>query len=274
MLGKRGPQWGLFEADTAYGELVEQTEAATSCAVAASFADGAYGDGETRHAVHDAGRTLVAKVPAPPDRGYCPQAAFRIDLETLSCTCPGDQTTQILLTGRTATGRFHFPTAVCQTCPLRAPCVAGRNGRTVDLHPREALVQAARALQASPAFTVYRRRRQVVEHWIARLGHLGIRQARYVERAKTELQLLMAAAVANLTLLAASSDPSSSAASPVLGVLALLMGLIALLSNCALGPGQPPDATHAVPLSRSSARGRRRTPLPTALSLPGCRPGF
>ena len=230
-------------------ELVEQTEAATGCAVDESSGDGAAGAGETRQAFHAAGRTLVAKVPASPDRGYFPKPAFRIDLETLSCPCPGGQATQTLLKGRTATGRFHFAAAVCRACPLRAQCVAGRNGRTVDLHPQEALLQAARARQASPAFAAYRRRRQAVEHRIARLVQLGIRQARYVGRAKTESQLLMAAAVANLTLLAAVSDQPSGADSPALGVLALLLGLLALLINRALGPGQA---------SRRS--GRRQTP--------------
>jgi hypothetical protein len=64
------------------------------------------------------------------------------------------------------------------------------------------LLQAAREFQASPAFGEYRRLRQVAEHRIARLGQLGIRQARYFGGAKTLFQLCMAAAVANLTLLA------------------------------------------------------------------------
>ena len=42
----------------------------------------------------------------------------------------------------------------------------------------------------------------VVEHRIARLVQLGMRQARYFGRAKTRFQLLMAATVVNLTLLA------------------------------------------------------------------------
>jgi DDE family transposase len=248
--------------------LVEQTEAATGCPVEVSIGDCAYGDGETRQAFHGAGRTLVAKVPASPDRGSFPKSAFRIDLDTLSCTCPGGQTTRTLRKGKTSTGRFHFPAVVCRACPLRAQCVAGRSGRTVDLHPHEALLQAARALQASPAFATYRRRRQVVEHRIARLVQLGIRQARYVGRAKTEFQLLMAAAVANLTLLAATSIQPGGAGSPALGVLALLLGLLALLISRALGPGQPLDAAAAVRLTRESVavgsglRGRPRSACP------------
>ena len=48
----------------------------------------------------------------------------------------------------------------------------------------------------------YRQRRVVVEHRLARLVQLGVRQARYFGRTKTLFQLLMAAAVANLTLVA------------------------------------------------------------------------
>ena len=40
------------------------------------------------------------------------------------------------------------------------------------------------------------------EHRLARLVQLGVRQARYFGRTKTLFQLLMAAAVANLTLVA------------------------------------------------------------------------
>ena len=77
------------------------------------------------------------------------------------------------------------------------------------------LLQEARALQASPAFTEYRRRRQRVEHRIARLVQLGIRQARDVGTPKVLFQLLMAAAVANLTYLAASaSQPRAAAVKP------------------------------------------------------------
>jgi hypothetical protein len=77
-----------------------------------------------------------------------------------------------------------------------------RAGRTVLLHPQERLLQAARAFQHSPAFGQVRRRRQAAEHRLARLVQLGLRQARYVGRAQTLLQLALAATVANLTLLA------------------------------------------------------------------------
>ena len=45
----------------------------------------------------------------------------------------------------------------------------------------------------------------MVEHRLARLVQLGIRQARYFGRSKTKFQLYLAATVANLTLLAAKA---------------------------------------------------------------------
>ena len=70
------------------------------------------------------------------------------------------------------------------------------------IHPQEALLQRARALQQSAGYDEYRARRVVVEHRLARLVHLGIRQSRYCGRVKTKFQLCLAATVANLTLVA------------------------------------------------------------------------
>ena len=63
-------------------------------------------------------------------------------------------------------------------------------------------MQAARAVQQSAAYAPYWKLRQAAEHRLARLVQLGIRQARYVGRLKTLFQLLLAATVANLTLVA------------------------------------------------------------------------
>ena len=138
-------------------------------------------------------------------------------------------------------GGFRFAAAVCAACPLRAQCVRGVGGRTVALHPQERLLQAARAFQASPAFADYRRRRQVVEHRIARLVQLGIRQARDVGRAKTEFQLLMAAAVANLTYLAATTSLPTDRDRLPLGC-SPRPGLLPVVISRPLDPGWPADA--------------------------------
>jgi hypothetical protein len=72
------------------------------------------------------------------------------------------------------------------------------------VHPREDELQKARAFQQSDASREYKVHRQTVEHRLARLMQLGVRQSRYFGQAKTLLQFSLAAAVANLTLLAAT----------------------------------------------------------------------
>ena len=194
-------------------ELVEQSEANTGVPVEEAMGDAAYGDGDTRQAFADAGRTLIARVPGRPNRSHFPKKDFRIDLESGSCTCPAGQVTRRIRPSGTRTGPdgrthqlkgFRFDAAVCGACPLQSQCVAGSSGlgRTVQLHPQEALLQQARALQQSEAFSEYRQRRVVVEHRLARLVQLGIRQSRYFGRIKTRFQLYLAATVANLTLVA------------------------------------------------------------------------
>ena len=78
------------------------------------------------------------------------------------------------------------------------------------IHPQEGLLQEARALQQSAAYDEYRARRVAVEHRLARLVQLGLRQSRYFGRVKTRFQLYLAATVANLTLVAGKSDLSDS----------------------------------------------------------------
>ena len=197
-------------------ELVEASEANTGVTVEEAMGDAAYGDGDTRQTFADAGRTLIARVPGRPNRSHFPKEDFRIDLESGSCTCPAGQVTRTIVpagrrtdqTGRTyRLEAFRFDAAVCGECPLRSQCLAAKpgTGRTVRLHPQEALLQQARALRQSEAFAEYRQRRVMVEHRLARLVQLGIRQSRYCERAKTRFQLYLAATVANLTLVAGQS---------------------------------------------------------------------
>ena len=194
-------------------ELVKQSEENAQVEVEETIGDCAYGDGATRQEFADANRKLVAKVPARPSSGQIPKEDFRIDIENKSCTCPAGQecrTLETIARGKDRNGKrqenlgFKFDPAVCAECPLRSDCVkAGPGkGRTVSLHPQEKLLQEARAFQRSEAFTPYRQLRQVVEHRVARLMQLGMRQARYFGKVKTQYQLLMAATVANLTLVA------------------------------------------------------------------------
>lgn len=114
----------------------------------------------------------------------------------------------------------------------------------------------------------------MVEHRIARLVQLDIRQARDVGTPKVRFQLLMAAAVANLTYLAASAaqpiDPNSAAC----GLLAALLGLFVLFLRRQLGPGQLIGAPGHPADIRLTSRHRPLSSRPIMFNMPGCRPGF
>ena len=155
----------------------------------------------------------MARVPGQPNHKHFPKDDFVIDLVAGSCTCPAGQVARQMVpmaTKTDLTGRiyklegFRFDAAVCGACPLRPQCTSAKSGvgRTVRLHPQEALLQEGRSLHQSPAYDEYRQRRVVAEHRLARLVQLRVRQARYFGRVKTKFQLYLAATVANLTLLA------------------------------------------------------------------------
>jgi Transposase DDE domain/Transposase domain (DUF772) len=194
-------------------ELVEQAEANTGVVAEEVVGDCAYGDSNTRQTFAEAGRKLVAKVANRRGGTQFPKEDFRIDLGSMSCTCPAGHKTRKVVSISSgdrygAPGSplraFRFDAAVCDACSLRSSCMRARfgKGRLVMIHPQEALLQAARAFQQSEPFAPYRKLRQVAEHRLARLMQLGMRQAGYFGRAKTLFQLLMAATVANLTLVA------------------------------------------------------------------------
>lgn len=224
--------------------VVEQSEDMTGCEVEETIGDTAYGDGATRQQFAEAGRPLVAKVAPVTNQGRFPKTEFQIDLEDQSCTCPAQQVTRDFRPAAKGGGVFRFAASVCGACPLRPQCVRARGGRSVHVHPQEALLQQARAFQTSDAFKPYPALRQTVEHRLARLAQLGIRQARYRGLAKTLFQAFMVAAVANLTLLAGAD----------LWLAALCACLLALI--------WPPMR----PLARSSTRSSSSTPGPV---MPG-----
>ena len=225
-------------------ELVEASEASTGSVVEEAMGDAAYGDGGTRQTFADAGRRLVAKVPGRPDRKHFPKDDFHLDLAAGSCACPAGQVTHAIVPAGKRTdgaGRvyrlqaFQFDGAVCGVCPLRSQCIAaqGRKGRRVLIHPQEGMLQQARALQQSADYDEYRARRVVVEHRLARLVQLGIRQARYFGRVKTKFQLYLVATVANLTLVAGKIGRSGSTDGGAAGHRVVRNDVLAVVANAA-----------------------------------------
>jgi len=78
--------------------------------------------------------------------------------------------------------------------------VRGKGPRTLAIQAEEDLQQRARAHNRTQAGRQSLRERVVVEHRIARLVQLGIRQSRYFGRTKTLPASSEAAVVANLSL--------------------------------------------------------------------------
>ncbi len=173
--------------------------------------DQAYSKAEVRCEVERLGSEMVARVPpSPAVKGCFGKDQFAVDLEDESVTCPaGVQTRRSYPHAR---GRlFVFPGAVCAACPLRAQCTT-RNledmrrrglGRSLAVHPLEAVLQSARAAERTARVQALLKRRSAAERRLAHLMRCGLRQARYRGRVKTEFQAFATALVVNLRRLGA-----------------------------------------------------------------------
>lgn len=181
-------------------EQIERVCAEPDVEIGGVWGDCAFGNGSTRAAFVEQGITLNAKVPAEAERATFPKSRFTLELTVGSATCPAGITT----TDWRATpegGRIYFFGLACDDCPLRAQCTTSARGRTIQQHPQEALLRAARAAAATPEGRATLRRRTVVEHRQAQLARLGMKQARYFGRAKTLFQAMATATVVNLRLI-------------------------------------------------------------------------
>lgn len=166
--------------------------------------DSAYADGDTRDRLTNRGYKLRAKVPPARNRaGRFTKDRFGIDLDEGTVTCPADVTVAIR-PSRRGGGKASFA-AHCATCPLRTGCTAARRGRSITIHRHEALLQAARAEQATPEWADrYRADRPIVERKIAHFARRvwGGRKARCRGVARITTDVDTRAAAINLARLA------------------------------------------------------------------------
>jgi Transposase DDE domain len=127
--------------------------------------DSAYGTGDARAALADAGHTAVIKPGplTPAVKGGFTLDDFTVDETAGTVTCP-NQTTRRITARRTVT--FG---AACRDCPLRQRCTTSKTGRGLALHKHDALLRAARRDWAEhPQLRdTYRRHRPMVERSIA-----------------------------------------------------------------------------------------------------------
>ena len=129
--------------------------------------------------------------------GRFPKSQFSIDFGAGQLTCPAGAS-MAFQPGKTV----HFPKGTCATCPLRERCTTSSNGRSVSIHPDEALLAELRQRQQTPAGRAALRERVQVEHALAHVGHWQGRRARYRGTRKNLFDLRRVAVVHTLHVIA------------------------------------------------------------------------
>jgi hypothetical protein len=138
------------------------------------YGDSAYGTGDLRGAIHDAGHDAVIKpkpLPSAIKGGYTVDD-FTIDEENQTVTCPNANTRPISPTRIATFG------ALCRDCPLRAQCTKSKTGRQIVLHERDDLLrQARRDWKNNPDLREhYRQHRPNIERVISQVASRGGRR--------------------------------------------------------------------------------------------------
>ena len=106
-------------------------------------------------------------------------------------------------------GVVHFPKETCAQCPLKEQCTTNAKGRSVSIHPDEALLIELREHQQTTQGCAQLRERVAVEHTLAHVGQWQGRRARYRGLRKNLFDLRRCAVVHNLHVLARSQRLSA-----------------------------------------------------------------
>ena len=176
-------------------EAIETDLAAQQCTLRELHIDRAY---LASKLVQQRADTLAIFCKAWPVRQgpYFAKSAFHIDWAQHELRCPGGEVMPF------APGEVvHFPAATCGACALRERCTTSASGRSVSIHPDEALLQELRERQQTPQGRAQLRERVAVEHALAHVGHWQGRRARYRGVRKNVFDLRRCAVVHNLHVL-------------------------------------------------------------------------
>ena len=109
-------------------------------------------------------------------------------------------------------GVVQFPAATCARCALRERCTTSASGRSVSIHPDEALLQELRERQQTPQGRAKLRERVAVEHALAHIGHWQGRRARYHGVRKYVFDLRRYPIMHNLPVLVSLTERKQQAA--------------------------------------------------------------
>jgi hypothetical protein len=138
------------------------------------YGDSAYGTGDLRGAIADAGHHAVIK---PKPLAAAVEGGFTIDDFTVNeqgrtVTCPAGNTRPI------SKGRNVVFGKLCRDCPLAVRCTTSKTGRILNLHERDDLLRRARAdWAAKPELREkYRTFRPNVERVVSQIASRGGRR--------------------------------------------------------------------------------------------------
>ena len=147
------------------------------------YGDSAYGTGDLRGAIDDAGHEAVIKpkpLPSPVQGGFTVDD-FTVDEDDQTVTCPAGNTRPISATRIATFG------ALCRDCPLRQRCTTSKTGRKIVLHERDDLLRQARHdWQDNPGLRErYRRHRPNIERVVSQIANRGGRRLKLRYRGTT-----------------------------------------------------------------------------------------
>ena len=163
-----------------------------------ALGDAAYGGGQTRKDLDDAGHATAIKPaplrPAVP--GGFDRDDFAVDPNQRTVTCPAGETVPISDKGNATFG------ARCKSCPLRERCTTSRSGRSLHITEHDRYLVAARAQAKTAEFQhTYRQLRPLIERSIAWLMKDGHRRCRYRGVKRNQLGFSLRVAAVNLVRL-------------------------------------------------------------------------
>jgi len=143
--------------------------------------------------LHQTGKRILSKPWVPRNGDRFPKTDFAIDLAQQTVRCPEGQIAEI------RAGKASFSTASCKACLSRQKCTRAKNsGRTIGIHPNEALLIQLRKLKSGSEGRAELRLRTAVEHSLAHIARRQGPRARYKGLRKNVFDVRRTAAVENL----------------------------------------------------------------------------
>lgn len=142
-----------------------------------------------------AGGTEIRCKPWPSRNGdRFTKEAFDLRLTQREVQCPAGVVAPLFA----GASKVQFPAATCSRCAQRPACTLSDKGRSISIHPQEALLIELRRAKKTKLGRQRLRERVSIEHSLARVDHVQGHRSRYRGARKNTLDLRRCAAIVNL----------------------------------------------------------------------------